>query len=252
MKVNASEGAQSGSLSASPRTLFIGDLHLSEQRPDIFQAFQRFIGSQLNGADALYIIGDLFEAWIGDDDRSDFNEQVAALLKQASQQLPIYFCNGNRDFLISKKFCQRAGLTLLPEIAVIDLYGTKACVLHGDLLCTDDLAYQKFRRRWPFYRVLQKFLPLSKRRQMAIDARAKSQARNSQLDQAIMDVTPQAVTALLQKTGSDWLIHGHTHRPALHQLEHGQQRLVVGDWYSQDSVLIVTPSGVSLQSQPLP
>ncbi|MFI3245973.1 MAG: UDP-2,3-diacylglucosamine diphosphatase [Ferrimonas sp.] len=230
----------------------MGDLHLSAERPDILAAFQRFLtSSELQSADALYIVGDLFEAWIGDDDRSPFNEQVAQLLQHTSRYVPIYFSHGNRDFLLSKRFAKRAGITLLPEIHHTQLYGRPTVILHGDLLCLEDLAYQSFRRRWPWYRILSRILPLNTRRQLAVKARTKSKARTADLATEIMDVSASAVEALLTTTHSSLMIHGHTHRPAIHQLKEGKQRAVVGDWYSQDSVLEVTAAGLTLHSNPL-
>ncbi len=247
MRKASSEGAGNGS-----HTFFIGDLHLSAERPDILAAFQRFLASsELQSADALYIVGDLFEAWVGDDDRSPFNEHVAQLLQQASRHLPIYFSHGNRDFLLGKRFAKRAGITLLPEIHHTRLYGRPTVILHGDLLCLEDLAYQSFRLRWPWYRILSRILPLSTRRKMALNARAKSKARTAGLATEIMDVSTSAVEALLTTTHSTLMIHGHTHRPAIHQLEEGNQRAVVGDWYSQDSVLEITPAGLTLHTKPL-
>ncbi|WP_298441206.1 UDP-2,3-diacylglucosamine diphosphatase [uncultured Ferrimonas sp.] len=247
MKVNA----QSAGASSGPRTLFIGDLHLSADRPDILAAFHRFLNTELMGADALYIVGDLFEAWIGDDDRNDFTDAVAAMLLKASHQLPIYFCNGNRDFLLGQRFARRAGMQLLPEVHCLELYGINTVILHGDLLCTEDHDYQRFRRRWWLYKLLARILPLSKRQRMAADARARSKAKTQQLSQEIMDVTASAVEQMLCQHHASQMIHGHTHRPAIHALAANKQRLVVGDWYHQDSVLVLRPDGCELRSQPL-
>ncbi|QIZ77171.1 UDP-2,3-diacylglucosamine diphosphatase [Ferrimonas lipolytica] len=247
MKVNA----QSTGGSPAPRTLFIGDLHLSAERPDILAAFERFLLTQLDYADALYIVGDLFEIWIGDDDRNDFTDSVAAMLNQASKQLPIYFTHGNRDFVLGKRFAKRAGMTLLPQVHKVDLYGVSTVVLHGDMLCTADIEYQKYRRLWPLYKLLPIFVPLSKRKQMTANVRTRSQARTQQLSNEIMDVTPAAVDKMLKDNNAQQMIHGHTHKPAIHALANNKQRLVVGDWYQQDSVLIVTPAGCELLSKPL-
>ncbi|SDJ95119.1 UDP-2,3-diacylglucosamine hydrolase [Ferrimonas sediminum] len=239
---------------SGPRTLFIGDLHLSAERPDITHAFARFLAKELPGADALYILGDLFEAWIGDDDLTEFNLEVASLLHQARQFAPIYYIHGNRDFLIGPDFAKRAGLVLLPEVDTLDLYGVPTVILHGDSLCTADTEYQKFRRlrNKPWFRLVLLSLPLKLRRALARRARAKSKVATSGKDQSIMDVTPRAVDRLMQQTQTHRMIHGHTHRPAVHQLNDERQRLVVGDWYQQDSVLLVTPEQCQLSSQALP
>ncbi|TKB49856.1 UDP-2,3-diacylglucosamine diphosphatase [Ferrimonas sediminicola] len=237
-----------------PRTLFIGDLHLSADRPDITRAFARFLADEVPGADALYILGDLFEAWIGDDDLSPFNLEVAALLHQASAQAPIFYLHGNRDFLIGPDFAKRAGITLLPEVEILELYGIPTVILHGDSLCTADLEYQKFRRirNRPWFRLLMLSLPLRLRRALARRARARSKAANASKEMAIMDVTPTAVDHLLNATHALRMIHGHTHRPAIHRLPDERQRVVVGDWYLQESVLLVTPDECKLSSQALP
>ncbi len=236
-----------------PRTLIIGDLHLSPNRPDITQAFSRFLNTEIDGADALYIVGDLFEAWIGDDDLSDFSTAIAAMLKRASERVPIFFCHGNRDFLLGPRFAQRCGMTLLPEPEVLELYGKTTLILHGDSLCTEDREYQKFRRlrNRPWFRVLVLSLPLSLRRGLARRARARSKMETQMKDASIMDVSPKAVDTLMEKYGACRLIHGHTHRPAIHDLPQCRQRLVVGDWYTQDSVLVITPDQSTLFSRAL-
>ncbi|WP_417347859.1 UDP-2,3-diacylglucosamine diphosphatase [Ferrimonas sp.] len=237
-----------------PRTLFIGDLHLSAERPDITRAFARFLDTELPGADALYILGDLFEAWIGDDDLTPFNSEIAALLHQASAHAPIFYIHGNRDFLVGPDFAKRAGISLLPEVETLTLYGVPTVILHGDSLCTADLEYQKFRRlrNRPWFRLLMLSLPLRMRRALARRARARSKAANADKDMTIMDVTPSAVGHLLDQTQAQRMIHGHTHRPAIHPLPDNRQRVVVGDWYQQDSVLLVTPEECKLSSQALP
>lgn len=239
------------------KTLFIADLHLSESRPDITQCFIKFL-QQLdpNQVDALYILGDLFEVWIGDDDISDFTDQIAQAIHNSAQSgITIAFIHGNRDFLIREKFAHRAGMTLLPEQEVIDLYGEKAVILHGDELCTRDVNYQKFRKKarswwWPR---LVLMLPLTTRRKIAENGRKKSKESQRQLSQDIMDVTESEVARCLQKHQVQLMIHGHTHRPAIHDLtvnQHAAQRIVLGDWYEQGSVLEVTPDSKELRQLP--
>ncbi|GGI75157.1 UDP-2,3-diacylglucosamine diphosphatase [Shewanella gelidii] len=232
------------------KTLFIADLHLSADRPDITAAFERFIDSCQEDVDALYILGDLFEIWMGDDLAEPFALNIAAKLKQLSQTTPIFFIHGNRDFLISKPFAKAAGLTLLPEVCVINLYGTQTVILHGDSLCTLDKPYQRFRRfrNSALIKWLYAHLPTAKRRTIANNIRQKSQQGNQQKSYSIMDVENSAVEALLQKTQATLMIHGHTHRPDIHQLEHNRQRIVLGDWYEQGSMLSMAKNEMSLSS----
>lgn len=242
-------------------TLFIADLHLAANRPDITQAFLHFLANETQQADALYILGDLFEVWIGDDNPEPLLAEVAAALHAVSQQMPVYFIHGNRDFLLKARYANKAGMTLLPPQQVIDLYGIPTLIMHGDSLCTLDLAYQKFRRWWdqPWWQVLMLSLPLWYRQHLARKARAKSAAAKAQyLEQdavSIMDVTPEEVPKVMAQFGVQKLIHGHTHRPAVHPLKvNGQtaERYVLGDWYTQSSYLKVTPEHWQLVFDPLP
>ena len=229
------------------RTLFVGDLHLSADRPDITQAFLTFLDSQLDDTDALYILGDLFEVWVGDDIAEPFANQLADAIKLASNKLPIYFIHGNRDFLIGEQFARRAGMTLLPEVFQIDLYGTATVILHGDSLCTLDKPYQRFRkfRNLSWAKWIYNHLP-----NIAAKLRSKSQSSNMHKSDSIMDVEPDAVDALLSDTNCQQMIHGHTHRPAIHQLATAKRRIVVGDWYEQGSMLSVSQDSVELIELP--
>lgn len=238
-------------------TWFISDLHLSPARPDITELFERFLQSQAQHADALYILGDLFDAWIGDDDTSDFVAAVQAALRQLTDSgVPVYFIAGNRDFLIGQRFAQITGVQLLDEPSVVDLYKTPTLILHGDTLCTDDISYQRFRKvirqRW-----LQKLLlalPLSLRMRIANKLRAASKTQQPLSEQQlkIMDANEHAVREQFIKYDVQRMIHGHTHRPAIHQhrLPNGEtaERIVLGDWYTQGSFLKVTASGRELIS----
>ncbi|WP_417360631.1 UDP-2,3-diacylglucosamine diphosphatase [Gallaecimonas pentaromativorans] len=232
--------------------LFIADLHLSPERPDILAAFRRFMQDDAPKAERLYVLGDLFEAWIGDDDNSEFNQAVIALFKaNAERGVAQYFIHGNRDFLISQRFARAAGMALLPEETVIDLYGTPALILHGDSLCTLDADYQAFRKKsrsW-FWQWRMQLLPLWLRRRIARKARAKSQAANAMKSDTIMDVTPSEVDKVMAAHQVGLLIHGHTHRPNRHPEANGE-RIVLGDWYEQGSVLIVTEDEIRLESRP--
>ncbi|MDP5029839.1 MAG: UDP-2,3-diacylglucosamine diphosphatase [Paraglaciecola sp.] len=238
-----------------PTTYFISDLHLSAERPDISDCLFRFLQEQAVQAEALYVLGDLFEAWIGDDDQSAFNLSVADAFKAlADTGVAVYFIHGNRDFLVRNTFAKQAGFTLLPEQVVVDLYGTPTLLMHGDELCTRDVAYQKFRRKargwwWPR---LVLALPLSTRRKIAENGRKTSKQNHAKLSMDIMDVTPQDVVKAMETHQVTRLIHGHTHRPAIHALTvNGQaaERIVLGDWYDQGSILKVDPNGVELSNQ---
>jgi UDP-2,3-diacylglucosamine hydrolase len=243
-----------------PHTLFIADLHLSADRPDITTAFLQFITDKASKADALYILGDLFEVWIGDDNPEPLLDTVATALSLLSRQVPIYFIHGNRDFVLKQGYASRASMQLLPPQQVIDLYGTPTLIMHGDSLCTLDIAYQKFRKWWnqPWWQWLLLKTPLAFRQQLAAKARRKSavhKARyNQQQQPQIMDVTPSEVPIVMAAYGVSKLIHGHTHRPAVHQLDingKAAQRYVLGDWYSQSSYLTVTANQWDLVFTPL-
>jgi len=217
-------------------TLFISDLHLEETRPDITGAFLRFLDEKTPGTERLYILGDFFEAWIGDDERTPLQEQVASALKAVCDRgTEIFLMHGNRDFLIGEDYCQRAGATLLDDPTVIDLYGTPTLLMHGDSLCTADEEYQKFRAnmRNPQMQKMMLARPLEDRQKMARQLRDMSMAKNQGKAEAIMDVTPEEVVREMEAHGVQRMIHGHTHRPAIHDLTaNGQpaKRIVLGDW----------------------
>lgn len=217
-------------------TLFISDLHLEESRPDITGAFLEFLKTRAMGVQRLYILGDFFEAWIGDDERTPLQEQVAAALREVRDSgTEIFLMHGNRDFLIGHDYCERAGATLLDDPTVIDLYGTPALLMHGDSLCTADVEYQKFRAnmRNPQMQKMMLARPLADRQQMARQLRQMSMAKNQGKAEAIMDVTPEEVVKQLEAHGVQLMIHGHTHRPAIHDLQANSRkarRIVLGDW----------------------
>ncbi|MDO3722600.1 UDP-2,3-diacylglucosamine diphosphatase [Marinobacter sp. chi1] len=219
-------------------TLFISDLHLEESRPDITDAFLEFLKDKAYGIDSLYILGDFFEAWIGDDERTHLQEQVAEALRAVNESgTQIFLMHGNRDFLIGHEFCSRAGATLLDDPTVVDLYGTSTLLMHGDSLCTRDVEYQKFRAnmRNPQWQQMILQRPLADRQQMARQLREISMAKNQGKQESIMDVTPEEVVRELEAHGVQRMIHGHTHRPAKHDIEaNGKpaQRIVLGDWHT--------------------
>lgn len=220
-------------------TRFIADLHLEEARRDITDAFLGFLPRYAHGIEALYILGDFFEAWIGDDERTPLQEEVAEALRQTrASGTRLYLMHGNRDFLIGQNFCERVGAELLDEPTVIDLYGEPTLLMHGDSLCTADVEYQKFRANMRNPQWQQAFLqrPLADRQLVARQMREISQAKNQGKKQDIMDVTPEEVVADMEHHGVQQLIHGHTHRPAVHELEaNGRpaKRYVTGDWHEK-------------------
>jgi UDP-2,3-diacylglucosamine hydrolase len=227
-------------------TLFISDLHLDPERPAITELFGRFIDGEARGADALYILGDLFEAWVGDDDPSDTGAFVAARLRALRDAgVPVRFIRGNRDFLLGQDYARRAGMEILPDPAIVMLHGKPTLIMHGDLLCSDDTAYQQFRAQtrdpaWQAHFLAQ---PLAARMAFAQQARAASKAHQSGLQaqgamDAITDATPATVEDTFARYGIDRIIHGHTHRPKVHDTA-GGTRIVLGDWYDQGSVLRV-------------
>jgi UDP-2,3-diacylglucosamine hydrolase len=245
-------------------TLFISDLHLDPERPEITRLFGDFIDSEARNVDALYILGDLFEAWVGDDDPSEPGVFVASKLRALTDSgVPVYFQHGNRDFLVGRDFAQRAGITLLPENAVVMLQGKPVLLMHGDTLCTGDIAYQAFRAqtRDPAWRAQFLAQPLAARLAFAAQARAASQQRQQAMKQddraqfeTVTDVSPATVRETFARYGIDMMIHGHTHRPAIHTLDidgRNCERVVLGDWYTQGSVLRVDGNGMRLSALPL-
>ena len=233
-------------------TLFIADLHLQTEEPAITAGFLRFLQGEARQADALYILGDLFEAWIGDDDPNPLHQQIASAIKAVVDAgVPCYFIHGNRDFLVGQRFARQSGMLLLAEEERLDLYGREVLIMHGDTLCTDDPGYLAFRAKVHTPRIQRLFLalPLLIRRRIAARMRADSKAANSSKSMDIMDVSPQAVVDVMERHHVQWLIHGHTHRPAVHELQANGQpawRVVLGAWHSEGSMVKVTPDDVEL------
>ena len=235
-------------------TLFIADLHLDAARPRITKLFEDFLaGEEARGADAVYILGDLVEAWIGDDDDAPLPARIADATRALRDAgVPVYFMVGNRDFLLGEQFARRAGFTLLDDGTVHELYGRPTLLMHGDVLCTDDVAYQAVRKqvRTPQWQAQILAMPLEARRAFAAKAREDSKAHTGSTMETIMDVNADAVAEAMRKAGVTRLIHGHTHRPAVHRFEldgEPMERIVLGDWYEQGSVLRVTPGEVELR-----
>jgi UDP-2,3-diacylglucosamine hydrolase len=231
-------------------TLFISDLHLEESRRDITDAFLDFLGAEAEKAEALYVLGDFFEAWVGDDEHSPLQvEIIRALRSWVNDGHRLFFMHGNRDFLIRDAFAAESGATLLTDPTVLDIYAQRVLLLHGDSLCTRDLAYMKFRAnmRNPQWQALFLARPLADRKTTAQQLRAISMAKNQGKKEEIMDVTPEEVSRILHEHQVLKMIHGHTHRPAIHdlQLPDGQsaQRIVLGDWDKNRWFLKATEDG---------
>lgn len=234
--------------------LFISDLHLDAARPRATELFLEFLRETASGAEALYILGDLFEAWIGDDDPDPHHARVQAALRTLTDSgVAGYFMHGNRDFLIGETFATRTGFTLLDDPAVIELFGQRTLLMHGDTLCTDDVNYQKVRAMFRDPNWQREFLvqTIDARQAFANSARAESKAAQAGLAMDIMDVNREAVDKAFLDHRLARLIHGHTHRPGVQTyLLEGKprQRIVLGDWYEQGSVLKATTEGLSLMT----
>jgi UDP-2,3-diacylglucosamine hydrolase len=227
-------------------TLFISDLHLDGERPEITAQFLAFLDREARQANALYILGDLFEAWIGDDDpESDKRRVISALRSLTHGGVPVYFIHGNRDFLIGRRFAAETGVTLLADPTLIQVYGKRVLLMHGDTLCIDDPDYQRLRRivRNPLVQFILRRLSLGQRMKLAARMREGSKAHIASMDQAapqIMDVNQEEVRRTFEQQRVDFIVHGHTHRPAIHQVQLANRtvtRIVLGDWYEQGSVL---------------
>lgn len=230
--------------------LLISDLHLEEERPDITRAFLHFLQTRARQAEALYILGDFFEVWIGDDGMSPFQHSIARALRELSDTgTRIFLMHGNRDFLIGRAFCREAGCTLLKDPSIVRFNGEPVLLMHGDSLCTLDVGYMKLRRllRNPLSLFILRNLPLSTRHKLARKLRNESRAQTSMKAREIIDVTPAEVPRIMAKHGVRTLIHGHTHRPAVHELDVSGQparRIVLGDWDKQGWALQVDASGL--------
>ena len=240
-----------------PRALFISDLHLTSGRPASNEAFFAFVEREAPGAAGLYILGDLFEYWIGDDDLADpLNAIVAGFLANAAMGgTPVYLMHGNRDFLMAGAFCKAAGAQLLADPTVIDLFGTRTLLMHGDTLCTDDTAYQEWRVLCRSEGWQKPFLAASieARRAQMLALRAKSEQDKRTKAPVIMDVNEDAVRDALRSHDCTRLIHGHTHRPAHHTIDVDArtcERWVLHDWYGRGGYLEVGEQGAKLVSLP--
>lgn len=238
-------------------TLFVSDLHLTPRRPHIFELFGELLRGEARHADALYILGDLFEYWIGDDAaaRLGYQPAIEQLRDLSEFGTPVYFMRGNRDFLVGEQFALETGCTILPDPILIELYGQATVLLHGDSLCTDDTEHQQFRRMVADRAWQRSFLdqPVTSRLREAERARAHSREHKGRIAMEIMDVNQDAVRDRFAEHGARLMIHGHTHRPAVHEQAGGlprHRRIVLGDWYEHSSILRCTPGRQALDPVP--
>jgi UDP-2,3-diacylglucosamine hydrolase len=224
-------------------TLFISDLHLEAARPDIGEQFIKFLSGEARDAEALYVLGDLFESWIGDDDpNSHYATMKLAIRSLVDHGVPVFFMHGNRDFMIGEKFAEETGVSILPDPLVVDLYGEPVLLSHGDAWCTDDVQYMQIRAmtrnaEWQAM-MLQK--SLAERQAIAAAARAESVQHGESIDLSISDVNADAVEQAFVEHDINTILHGHTHRPNVHKLNADDRpatRIVLGDWYEQGSVV---------------
>jgi UDP-2,3-diacylglucosamine hydrolase len=233
-------------------TLFISDLHLDAGRPEIAAQLLAFLKGEAADADALYILGDLFETWVGDDDPNPHFAIVKnAIRKLVSRRVPVYFMHGNRDFAIGEQFAEETGVIILPDPYVVELYGENVLLSHGDAYCTDDVQYQTIRKmtRDPAWLAMMLKKPLQERIALAAHSRAASNARASTLNEKITDVNQGAIEQALREANVDTMLHGHTHRPATHRFTVDAEpasRIVLGDWYEQGSVVRWDKNGPTL------
>ena len=237
-------------------TLFISDLHLEAGQPEIGEQFLNFLGGEAREAEALYILGDLFDAWLGDDDPNPYYAEMKTALRElVDAGVPVSFMHGNRDFMIGEIFANETGVSILAEPVVVNLYGQDVLLCHGDALCTDDVHYQQVRAmtRNPEWQAMMSAKSIEERIAFATQARQESIARGESMNDEIMDVNQDAVVTLLNEHDVDTMLHGHTHRPAVHEIDLGDRkatRIVLGDWYQQGSVVRWDENGPHLETMP--
>ena len=237
-------------------TIFISDLHLDKDRPKVIRYFIDFLNNLESDIESLYILGDFVEYWVGDDDPGDGLEEVFSSIKKKSNSIPIYFMHGNRDFMISEKFCNHHGMKFLKDPTKIKLHGKKILLMHGDTLCIDDIEYQKFRTmvRSPLWQNEMLKKSLEERINLAKMLRAKSLSETGTKDEVIMDVNNDEVISQLKKHNVDMIIHGHTHRPNIHKIisENKEwKRIVLGDWYDKSFILRISDDEIIIDKSNL-
>lgn len=230
--------------------VFLSDVHLSENNEEITTAFTRAIATiAARQPEAVFILGDLFNAWLGDHLGNDFTRRIASELRALSEECPVFYQRGNRDFLIGPRFMAESGMTLLPDRYVFDWQGQRLLLEHGDLLCQDDIGYQRLRkilRHRGFYWLAER-TPNWLNAKVGRFLRRQSGKRGKQKPRMVVDVTPAAVCTAVQQFDANLLIHGHTHRPAIHFLEENRQRIVLGDWRPNGEVLFLENHNISLR-----
>lgn len=237
-------------------TLFISDLHLESSKPEIGRQFLEFLEGEASEADALYILGDLFESWVGDDDPNPhYAVMKSGLRRLVDTGVPVFFMHGNRDFMIGAEFAEETGVTILDDPEIIELHGEKVMLSHGDALCIDDKQYQQLRlmTRNPEWQAMMRAKSLTERLVFAENARRQSQEYNDSVGEDIMDVNQDAVVGTFRNRDIDVLLHGHTHRPAVHEIDlkgRTGKRIVLGDWFEQGSVVRWDDSGPRLEVLP--
>ncbi|MBT8101859.1 MAG: UDP-2,3-diacylglucosamine diphosphatase [Gammaproteobacteria bacterium] len=237
-------------------TLFISDLHLEASKPEIGEQFLNFLEGEATQADGLYILGDLFESWVGDDDPNPhYTVMKGAIRELVDSGVPVFFMHGNRDFMIGEDFAKETGVTLLGDPEAIEMHGAKVLLSHGDALCIDDVQYQQVRlmTRNPEWQAMMRAKPLDERMAFAEKAREQSREYNDSVGEDIMDVNQDAVVGTFRTRDVDILLHGHTHRPAVHEVDLKDRtatRIVLGDWYEQGSVVRWDENGPRLEAMP--
>ena len=235
-------------------TLFLSDVHLSQKNPQTTKTFLDFLPVAVKSAEVMYILGDLFDQWLGDDDDTPPHlEVITALARVTATGFPVYVMRGNHDFLLGKRFQSLTGCHSLTDPSIVNLYGSRALVTHGDSLCTDDTSYQRFRKvvRNPFVQWLFLALPLRVRVTRATSLRQRAHRSVQLKAEDIMDVAPQAVEQLMLQHRAHHLIHGHTHRPAIHDLivdGAPAKRIVLGAWYDRANVLVWDRDGYRINN----
>jgi len=233
-------------------TFFISDIHISAEQPEICKQLIDFLENQAQESEALYILGDLFEYWLGDDDPNpEYKKIKLALRKFSNKNIPTYFLHGNRDFLIGELFAHETNITILPDPSIIELYNDKILISHGDIFCTDDIQYQHIRKQTkdPNWQKMILKKSLKERKKFAYEARRKSLKHIQDANEILMDVNQTEINKTFKKYGLNKIIHGHTHKPAIHNsMINGEscKRIVLGDWYEQGSVLEWNQSGPKL------
>lgn len=233
------------------KTLFISDMHLCAERNDKLTLFELLLAKMPDNLSALYILGDIFEQfWIGMDDDNLAHQSIHKTLRRFSDEHPgkLFIMRGNRDFCLNDEFANATGAQFLDDPNVIDLHGQRCLIMHGDLLCTDDLAYQRFRKfvTNSFVQTLFFLLPASIRQRIALKVRGATKQATARKSPNIIDANPKTINQYIEEHKAELLIHGHTHKQGIFQTTKGIKRIVLGDWYDKDSVLVCNENGQQL------